>query len=214
MRPAIKEKKTCSLKLNSNKKTVVDSDELLIKKSVEGEDESFEELVKRYESRVYNLIYQMVENKDDTEELLQETFIKVYRFLFQFKQKAKFITWIYRIATNLCLQKLKERKNAKCISLDVLLETEINFSHNNITNWSSNPEAILLHKELIEFIEKAIAKLPQRLKISFILRNIEGFSNKEVAQILKSPIGTIKSDIHRTRLYLRQRLNSYLSTSK
>ncbi|MEW6608278.1 MAG: sigma-70 family RNA polymerase sigma factor [bacterium] len=196
-------------KLEKGKPTE-DEDAILIRKSIEGDNSAFEKLVGRYESRVYHLIYNILENKEDAEDLLQETFLKVYRFLSQFRGEAKFITYLYRIAINLCFQKLKKKKTS--YSLDNLLEANLDDDMVELLSMKlGNPEEILLKKELGLIINESIQELPEKFRVVFFLREIENFSNKQVSEILGYSIGTIKSQIHRIRRFLHKKILPYLT---
>lgn len=185
-------------------------DDTVVRKSSEDKLEDFEELVKRYESKVYTLAYRLIGDEEDVEEVLDETFFKAYdSFSLSRDKLTSFAIFLYQITIELCFEKLRQRKNAPFfIPLDTFVEIEED--NEEIIDWSNNLKTIPNNKELILFMEKAIEDLPDDLKIVFILKDMEGFSNKEISEILYKPIETIKSQIHLARRYLRQRLNSFL----
>jgi RNA polymerase sigma-70 factor (ECF subfamily) len=184
------------------------SDEALVAMSKEGDQPAFAELVNRYESKIYSLAHKMMGNREDAADVLQEAFLDAYKSLSHFKEKAKFSTWLYRIATNVCLMKLRKRKEA-LISLDEPLLTEEGEYLREIPDWSTNPEAVVLNKELKQMMDEAIKALPPVYKSAFVLRNLEGLSNAETSKVLGESLATVKSRLHRARIFLRERLSQY-----
>ncbi len=188
------------------------SDEVLVKRIKRGDEASFRQLVERYRSRVYSIAYAMTKNQSDADDLSQEIFLKVYRFLPQFKGKSKFYTWLYRLAINTCISAINNRKKKhEEVSLflssenkDVLLNT---LPEESVVS----PMQLLENKELGQKIRLAIDSLSDGLKEIFILREIEDLSYKDLAEIFKCPEGTIKSRLFRAREELRKKLLPYLN---
>jgi RNA polymerase sigma-70 factor (ECF subfamily) len=187
------------------------SDEILVKKSQEGDYLSFEELVKRYEKKIYNLAYRIMGNKEDASDVLQETFLQAFRKLSSFKSKAKFSTWLYRIAVNICLMRKRKEKRTETVSLDlpILTEKEEEIKREVRDDWSTSPLATLENKEVKETLSKAIDLLPEEYRTVFLLRGLNGLSNQEVAKVLGISLSAVKSRLHRARLFLRDRLSRY-----
>lgn len=185
------------------------SDIELVQRSKKGDFEAFTELIKRYEAKIYSLAYNYMKNYEDAEDILQETFLKSYISLPNFREEAKFVTWLYRICVNVCYSKIRKKKIEVVLSLDSPIEIPEEEVHKEILDWSKNPEAQLLAEEMREVLNKAIEKLPKEYKEIFILRDIEGLSNQEVSDILGESLATIKSRIHRARLFIRQEIDSY-----
>lgn len=187
------------------------SDEILVKKSQEGDYSSFEELVKRYEKKIYNLAYRLTGNREDARDALQETFLQAFRKLSSFKGKSKFSTWLYRIAVNVCFMRKRKEKKMKTVSLDVPVLTRKGdeIKREVRDDWSKNPLATLENKEVRETLSKAIDSLPEEYRTVFILRGLNGLSNEEVAKMLKISLPAVKSRLHRARLFLRDRLSQY-----
>ncbi len=194
----------------STQLSISPSDEELVKNAKKGDTLAFEQLVQRYEGKIYNLIYRMVEDKTVAKDILQETFIKVYRSLPAFRENSKFSTWLYRIAINFCLMHARKKKK-KTFSFDELIQTEEDEIPKDIPDWSSNPEATLQNKELKKKLENAISSLPDKYKSVLILRDIDGLSNKEVSKILNITVPAVKSRVHRAREFLREQLSEYFS---
>jgi len=180
------------------------SDKTLVKQAKNHDFKAFEELVNRYESKVYNLAYKMLGSREDAKDVLQDTFISAFKALDGFREKSSFSTWIYRIATNSCLMKLREGKH-KTISLE---DKEFTVAKEAV-DWSEDPSSLLERKELRKVMDKAIKSLPNMLRTVFVLRDIEGLSNQEAAKMLGVSIAAVKSRLHRARLYLREKLSDY-----
>jgi len=187
------------------------SDEILVKKSQKGDYPSFEELVKRYEKKIYNLAYRIMGNKEDASDVLQETFLQAFKKLATFKGKAKFSTWLYRIAVNICLMRKRKGKKMETVSLDVpiLTKKEDEIKRELRDDWSENPLATLENKEVKKTLSEAIDSLPEEYRTVFLLRGLNGLSNEEVAEVLKISLPAVKSRLHRARLFLRDRLSQY-----
>ena len=182
------------------------SDRVLVKKAKNHDFEAFEELVTRYETRVYNLAYKMLGSQEDAEDILQDTFLSAFKSIAGFKEKSSFSTWIYRIATNACLMKLRT-KQSRTVSLD----NKSSIITKGIVDWSGNAEISLDRKELREVINQAVKLLPEMYRAVFVLRDVENLSNSEAAKVLNLSVAAVKSRLHRARLYLREKLSDYFS---
>jgi RNA polymerase sigma-70 factor (ECF subfamily) len=187
------------------------SDEVLVKKSKEGDYSSFEELVKRYEQKIYNLAYRIMGNRADARDILQETFLQTFRKLSGFKGKSLFSTWIYRIAVNLCLMRKRRDKIMKTVSLDtpVVTRKEDELKREFPEDWSKSPAATLENKELRETLNRAVNLLPEDYKAVFLLRDMNNLSNEEAAKVLKISVPAVKSRLHRARMFLRDEISKY-----
>jgi RNA polymerase sigma-70 factor (ECF subfamily) len=185
----------------------------LIEKARNGNERAFSALVKRYQSVVYNYAHKVCRDRTKAEETLQDTFINVYQKLDQFDGRSKFSTWLYSIVTNNCLMKRRRRK------IDSLMEIYdeipsldgggIPAAHN--VSAGSTPATELLDGELRKHLDEAILKLPMEYRVVFVLRDLEGKSTEETAQILKLTAEATKSRLRRARAFLRQQLVPYLS---
>jgi len=187
------------------------SDETLVEKSQQGDYLSFQELVRRHEKKIYNLAYKIMGNKEDASDVLQETFLQAFKKLPGFKSKAKFSTWLYRIAVNICLMRKRRQKKIKTVSLDVpiLTKQEDEIRRELRDDWSKSPLASLESEEVKRALSNAIDLLPQEYRTVFLLRGVNGFSNEEVANALKISVPAVKSRLHRARLFLRDKLSEY-----
>jgi RNA polymerase sigma-70 factor (ECF subfamily) len=184
------------------------ADEELVKKVQQGDVLAFETLVNRYEQKIYNVIYRILGNESATSDILQETFLQVYRSINSFKSQSKFSTWLYRIAVNFAL--MYKRSKKPVVSLDTPVDSEDGEQmHREIKDWADNPAADSDNAEIKRKINEAIEKLPQDYRSALILRDIDGLSNKEVGKILKLSVPAVKSRIHRARIFLRDNLSAY-----
>ena len=182
------------------------SDEELIIDFVKGNDISFQSLVDRYKSKVYSLAMRLTKNQEDSEEVLQDVFITVYRKIDGFEGKSKFSSWLYRITVNSAFMKLRKRKQERYISIEDIIINKDNADSlsNHIVPNSSETE--INNDDLRYHLETAISKLPPDYRAVYILRDIDELSNKEVSAILHIGIPAVKSRLHRSRLMLKKRL--------
>lgn len=187
------------------------SDTILIEKFSKGCEASFEELVRRYETKVHNLAMRLTRNLEDAEEVLQDVFVTVYRKVGGFEGKAKFSSWLYRITVNAAFMKLRKRKQDHNVSLeDVIPAIHAQVARGEHQTVFTLPcDTLAMNKELKEALEGAIAKLPGEYQAVFVLRDVDGLSNKEVGDILDLSIPAVKSRLHRSRLMLRKRLRKF-----
>lgn len=183
----------------------MESDEReLIERASDGDAEAFNQLMSMHEQRMYAVALRLCANREDAQDCLQEAMLRVYRSIGSFKGESSFSTWLYRITTNTCLDELRRRKNKQSTSLDVLL-TEGWMPANE----HSSPERDVLRKELAKCIYDAIRELPDDMRAAIVLRDIQGCSYEEIAQILDINLGTIKSRISRGREKLREKLKKH-----
>ncbi|MCB0324397.1 MAG: sigma-70 family RNA polymerase sigma factor [Bdellovibrionales bacterium] len=185
------------------------SDDDLIKRFTKGCTASFEELIGRYETKVHNLAMRLTRNAEDAEEVLQDVFVTVYRKIEGFEGKAKFSSWLYRITVNAAFMKLRKRKQDQSISLDDMLPHLQNKAITQRNAFGARSDSLALNNEIREALEGAIGKLPEDYRAVFVLRDIDGLSNKEVGEILDLSIPAVKSRLHRSRLMLRKRLRRF-----
>lgn len=187
------------------------SDQILVDKVKNGEYQAFESLVTRYESKVYRLAIRMLRNPQDAEDALQETFLQVYRGLPGFEGRSAFSTWLFRLATNACLMKIRHRATepSKLLPLEDYLPRQEQGEIPQMVDWADRPEDALLSKESREKMMEALEKLPPEYRAVFILRDMEGFSNAETGETLGISVAAVKSRLHRARLALRGMLSDY-----
>ncbi|MCL6465444.1 MAG: sigma-70 family RNA polymerase sigma factor [candidate division WOR-3 bacterium] len=184
-------------------------DDELVRRAQRGNTEAFEELVRRYESRVYNITYRLLGNEEDAAEALQDTFIRAYRAISRFKFKSSFYTWLYRIATNVSLTKLRRRKTQDTISLDEPIKDTDDLQF-DIPDSQYTPEQVFEQKRLREKLQEAIDRLPAEYRTVVVMRDLQGLSNEEVSKTLGLSVPAVKSRLHRGRMALREQLARYL----
>lgn len=177
------------------------TDKVLVEEVREGRERALEELIERYRSRVYRLAYRFTSEKEDAEEVVQEVFMTLYRKLDQFEGKSSFSTWLYRVTVNTSLMKLRGQGQTELVSIDELSEDHFQYEEDG-----PNPDETIMTEEALSRIERAVGRLPDEFKTVVILRDIEGFSNEETAQILSISTAAVKSRLHRGRAYLRKKL--------
>jgi RNA polymerase sigma-70 factor, ECF subfamily len=186
----------------------------LVEAARNGDVGAFEQLIKRYDRNVFRIAQHITQNREDAEDVVQDAFIKAYRNLAQFQGNSKFYTWLVRIAVNEALMKLRRRKTAKTVSLDEDVTTDEGSMPREVADWSPNPEQLYDQSELGEILQKTIQALPESFRTVFVLRDIEGMSTEETAEMLNLSVPAVKSRLLRARLQLRERLNRYFKKPK
>jgi len=182
---------------------------VLVAQSREGDMRAFGELVRRYEGKIFRLAQHVTQNREDAEDVLQETFMKAYEHLDQFKGNSKFYTWILRIAVNQALMKLRRRKTDKSVSLDEQIDTGEDTVVREIAAWGEDPEQRFSREELGEILDSAIESLEPPYRSVFVLRDIEELSTEETAEALNLSVPAVKSRLLRARLQLREKLTRF-----
>lgn len=178
-----------------------------------GDYDAFEKLVEKYQRRIYTLASRILHNPHDAEEIVQETFIAVLEHLADFQEQALFSTWLIRIATNRSLKSLAKRNTRAAISLDTPPGDDEgkNLPHPDfIATWKEEPSAIAANREIGELIARELETLDEKHRLVFILRDIEGLSTEETADMLGITVSNTKVRLLRARLALRERLTSKL----
>ena len=181
----------------------------LVAQSREGDTRAFGELVRRYEGKIFRLAQHVTQNREDAEDVLQETFMKAYEHLDQFQGNSKFYTWIVRIAVNQALMKLRRRKSDKSVSLDETIDTGEDKIVREIAAWDEDPEQRFSRDELGEILDNAVQSLEPPYRSVFVLRDIEELSTEETAEALDLSVPAVKSRLLRARLQLREKLTRY-----
>jgi len=184
-------------------------DATLVAQTKEGDARAFNELVKRYEGKVFRLAQHVTQNREDAEDVLQETFLKAYEHLDQFRGDSKFYTWIVRIAVNQALMKLRRRKGDKAVSLDETIDTGEDNIVREIAAWDEDPEQRFSREELGEILDTAVDSLEPLYRSVFVLRDIEDLSTEETAEALNLSVPAVKSRLLRARMQLREKLTRY-----
>jgi RNA polymerase sigma-70 factor (ECF subfamily) len=187
-------------------------DEALVARAAAGDVPAFEELVRRYQDRVHNFALRWTGNPADAEEVTQEAFLKAFRALPRFRGDAKFSTWLFQIAKNVCIN-LFHRGRRQMEHRRVSLQDHMDDDEAipvQIETPDDNPQEALLEREFAAVAAQAIAALDPHYRDALVLRDVEGMDYAEIAQILEVPVGTVKSRIHRARSELQKRLLPYV----
>jgi RNA polymerase sigma factor (sigma-70 family) len=178
----------------------------LVKRAAEKDPKAYEKLLKKYRKSVYYMLLKMVNNSDDAEDLTQEAFAKAFNSLHKFDSKYAFSTWLFRIATNNCIDFIR-KKRVQTISIDTPYENDEGESFSfDIKDPDDNPDEKMLRKQRKEYLGIAVQKLPDKYKRLVDLRYFQELSYEEVAQELELPLGTVKAQLFRARELLAQEL--------
>ncbi len=166
-------------------------------------EQEFEALVEKHGQFVYNVAYRILWNQADAEDASQEAFISAYRNFDRFRGEANVRTWLYRIAVNAALMKLRKDRRKNYLTQDGYDDTQL-------VSRTEGPERAALNTELREKLEEGLALLPPQLRAVVVLRDVQGMSNEETAEVLKTKVSALKSKLHRGRVLLRQYLDQYM----
>lgn len=180
----------------------------LIQRCKNGDVGAFDELYNRYEKRVFNCAFHICGNYHDASDITQEAFIRVFHSILTFRGDANFLTWIYRIVTNVYLDERKKSKAHRQTSLDEFIELDENSVTRQIVDENPLPAEIVETKERAEIVQTAINALPEYQRIIVTLYHVDSLSYDEIAEILQLPIGTVKSRLNRARLALAEILGA------
>jgi len=194
---------------------VRDDEGALVSAAKAGDTGAFEELVNRYERKIFRLGMNITQNREDAEDVMQDAFMKSYQNLDRFQGDSRFYTWLVRIAVNEALMKLRKRRPNQ-VSLDEPLTNSDGEDSvfREIEDWGPSPEKKFAQTELNEILNSVIGELDPLFRVAFLLRDVEGLSTEETAQILRISVAAVKSRLLRARLKLRQKLNKYFRRSE
>ena len=197
--------------MTEGKKTADASDDRdLVARAQRGDQNAFRALVERYQRRVFQLALGMVKDADDAMDIAQETFVRVHRYLPSFKGDSSFFTWTYRIATNLCLDAARKKSRVERTDLADEDEAEIEAAMDPVSAALLGPQRATLNAELRGKLEEALQSLSENHRSILILREIDGLSYEELAQVLKIRKGTVMSRLFHARLKMQKKLREYL----
>jgi RNA polymerase sigma-70 factor (ECF subfamily) len=172
----------------------------LVAASQAGDQDAFAQLVQRHQRRVFNLVFRMLQQYEEANEITQETFLAAWQGLSTFRGDSRFSTWLYRIAYNCCLKQLEQRKRDKALQL--AMQTEQISAHDQINNE-------LEAHDCQSLVREHLAMLPAKYRIVLVLRHLQDMTYEEMAEILTMPIGTIKTHLFRARNLLKERLQTF-----
>ncbi|HOM99503.1 MAG TPA: sigma-70 family RNA polymerase sigma factor [Acidobacteriota bacterium] len=187
------------------------ADNALVERYLAGSETAFETLVYRYQDRLVNYLNQIIQDYDRAVDLCQETFVRVYRNADRYEGKYQFSTWLYRIATNLAIDELRRReRKGRCFLHNVLGWVHPDRPTLVLPDTRQDPEQAFRQKERLHRLEQALGALDGKYRLPFLLKEVEGLSYEETADVLGISSGTVKSRIHRAKLMLRTRLKDQL----
>ena len=192
---------------------VKDDEGVLVTAAKAGDLAAFEELVNRYERKIFRLAHNITQNREDAEDVMQDAFLKSFEHLGDFQGDSRFYTWLVRIAVNEALMKLRKRRPNQ-VSLDEPVESEEDLLPREVRDWGPTPEQRYAQTELQRILSEVIGELDPAFRIVFVLRDIEELSTEETAHLLGLSVPAVKSRLLRARLKLRQRLNKFFRRSE
>ncbi len=179
----------------------------LVSEAKAGNYAAFEELVNRYEKKIYRLGMNITGNREDAEDVLQDAFLKAFQHLADFREDSRFYTWITRIAVNEALMKLRKRRNSKEVGMEDSEDENGDVQVREFADWKPNPEQQFAQTELDQILQSAVNTLSPGFRAVFYLRDVEGLSTEETAELLKLSAGAVKARLFRARLRLREELS-------
>jgi RNA polymerase sigma-70 factor (ECF subfamily) len=191
-------------------------EEILAQKLIKGDIEAFDRFVEIYQKKIYALAYNMTHNQMDAQDVTQEVFLTIFRKAHTFQGKSAFSSWVYRVALNAVYMKLRSKKKDQSISVEDAFPSfnGAGYHQEVIRDWSESAESLMFSNETKNVIQNAVDQLPEKEKIAFLLRDVEGLSTEEAAEALDLSISAVKSRLHRARLILRKKLSGYFEEKK
>ena len=187
------------------------TEEALVRDLQNGNLDAYDKLAKIYQKKIYGLSFHLTRNQMDAQDVTQEVLLTLFRKINMFQGKSAFSSWVYRIAVNASYMKLRSKKKEPNVSIDELMPSfnSAGFQQEKIQDWSENTESLLFTKETRDVINKAVDLLPEKEKVVFLLRDVEGLSSEKAGEILDLTVPAVKSRLHRARLFLRKKLSNY-----
>ena len=191
---------------------MLSADAVLVLRCQEDDYEAFDEIVARYKDGIYNYIWRMISNRDDVEDLAQEVFVRAFAAIRTYRRESNLHTWLYRIATNLCVDKYRrdglERRLIAPLEWEELGSEQP--KDTDLPDSTYDPQRVCERIELQAEVQKALSKLPEKLRAAILLYDLEGMSYEETAEALGCPVGTVKSRLFNARMQLRDILKAYV----
>jgi RNA polymerase sigma-70 factor (ECF subfamily) len=190
--------------------TEVTCDDLdLVHASKNGDVAAFEQLVRQYDRKLLRIAQSVTHNREDSQDAVQEAFLKAFQHLGEFREDSKFSTWLIRITLNQSLMKVRKQRAAREVSLDEDFQADGDMLPREVTDWAPNPEQLYRTAELRDILIRTLRELPPILRTVFVLRDIEGLTIDQTAEVLNLSHTAVKARLWRGRLQLRERLNKY-----
>lgn len=183
-------------------------DQGLIARCQAGSREAFDELISRYQRRVYTFAFRLAGNADDAADIAADTFVRVYSAIGSFRGDSSFVTWLFRVVTNIYLDHRKRRRSKPTVSLDEVVALEESSVQRQVEDDGPTPHEIAEANERTEALQAAIMSLPEFQRIMIVMYHVDGMAYEDIAETLHLPIGTVKSRLNRARLALRKKLEA------
>lgn len=189
-----------------------DSDAALVERALDNDLAAFEQLVARYQNKIIGYSARMLGDATEAEDVAQETFIKAYRSLATFRGESAFSTWLYRIATNLCIDRVRKIKRSPkpAYSLDEPYDADEDKSGRDLPDSTYEPSLPIEREEIRQRVRETVAEMPEKLRAVIVMCDIQGMSYESIAQVLDVPLGTVKSRLFHARADLARRLRPYM----
>jgi RNA polymerase sigma-70 factor, ECF subfamily len=186
-------------------------EEALVRDFQGGDLEAYDKIADIYQKKIYGLSFNLTRNQMDAQDVTQEVLLTLFRKIHTFQGKSAFSSWVYRITLNASYMKLRSKKKEPNVSIDELMPSfnGAGFQQEKIQDWSENTESLLFTNETRDVISKAIDLLPEKEKVVFLLRDVEGLSTEKAGEVLDLTVPAVKSRLHRARLFLRKKLSNY-----
>jgi len=189
----------------------INKDRLLVQRLQNGEPGALEEIMAKYQSKIYNTAYNIVKNHNDAQEIVQDVFFTIYRKISTFKGNSSFYTWIYRITINYAFMKLRSRRKSPHIPIEELTKSDADETVFSaiIPDKRKFADESVIERDFMRSVLKSMDQLPDKYRVVFQLRDIKQLSNEEVSQALNLSVAAVKSRIHRARLFLREKVQQF-----
>jgi RNA polymerase sigma-70 factor (ECF subfamily) len=181
----------------------------LVRRTKSGDVQAFEELFNRYQKRVYNLVYRILSDENDAADLTQEVFVRVFHSIGRLRAEEAFFTWLKTVTVNVCRDYMR-RRPPRTESLDATMQIDDGDIQRDIADQSAGPEKILLSQDRQRMVQKAVSSLSDDHRLVVVLHHIDGMDVSDIAKMLGSPVGTIKSRLARARDELKRKLGAYV----
>jgi RNA polymerase sigma-70 factor (ECF subfamily) len=188
---------------------VISVEARLARLALKGDQRAFSEIVELYQDKLYHMAYRILYNRQEAEDIVQETFMRVYKNLVRYDDSLKFSTWIYRIATNLCIDRLRRKKPVYSLDAESVDHDGLD-GYAMVPSDNRTPESELMLSDTQHIIHQAIETLPAKYKSVMVLRYLQEMSLQEISDVLEMPVTTIKTRVHRGREFLRKKLEHKL----
>jgi RNA polymerase sigma-70 factor (ECF subfamily) len=193
---------------------VDDTETALVHAAKNGDMSAFEQLLRRNQARVFRVAQHITRSREDAEEVSQKAFLRAFQNLQRFEERSRFSTWVTRITVNTALMRLRHRGGREIVPVDNEDAQAAGELPREVVDWRPNPEQLYGRHELREILTKALAELPQHYSTVFLLRDVEGFSTAETAEVLGISITAVKARLLRARLQLREHLSRHFEAAQ